>query len=231
MQDAFATEPTLSENERLDYVNDQLKLIQRTDGLTFGTDALLLAAYIGDGYRQALEIGAGSGILSLLLATRGKAEHITAVEIQPEYAELTARNVLCNRLSDKIGTVCRDVRDIPTPEIERYDLVFTNPPYLTCGSGRLCGLAQKSAARHEVHGTLTELLGAAARVTIHGGGSGVFDFGIGHHTYGALTDTAQNFSNIFLAGIIEGSFRAVTVHAERVNARLMARHVSRSGVG
>ena len=75
------------------------------------------------------------------------------------------------------------------------------------------------------------LLGAAARVTIHGGGSGVFDFGIGHHTYGALTDTAQNFSNIFLAGIIEGIFRAVTVHAERVNALLMARHVSGSGVG
>ena len=36
-------------NERIDLVNDRLSLIQKTDGLTFGTDALLLAGFIGTG--------------------------------------------------------------------------------------------------------------------------------------------------------------------------------------
>ena len=42
---------TLYENERVDYVNDSLSLIQKTDGLTFGTDALLLAGYVSGKYR------------------------------------------------------------------------------------------------------------------------------------------------------------------------------------
>ena len=47
----------LYENERLDYVNDNLSLIQNKDGLTFGTDALLLAGYISGGYKTGVEIG------------------------------------------------------------------------------------------------------------------------------------------------------------------------------
>ena len=56
--------------ERCDYVNDSLRLIQETDGLTFGTDALLLAGYINGKYRRGLEIGSGSGIISMFLVTR-----------------------------------------------------------------------------------------------------------------------------------------------------------------
>ena len=57
---------TLYENERLDYVNDSLSLIQKTDGLTFGTDALLLAGYIFGKHQSGLEIGGGSGIISMV---------------------------------------------------------------------------------------------------------------------------------------------------------------------
>ena len=48
---------TLYENERIDYVNDSLSLIQKTDGLTFGTDALLLAGFICGKYATAAELG------------------------------------------------------------------------------------------------------------------------------------------------------------------------------
>ena len=67
----------LNENERIDEVNDRLRLIQKTDGLTFGTDALLLAAYVKKKGETALELGGGSGIISLLLAARGRFSHIT----------------------------------------------------------------------------------------------------------------------------------------------------------
>ena len=39
----------LKDNERIDVVNDKISLIQDISGLTFGTDALLLAGYIKDG--------------------------------------------------------------------------------------------------------------------------------------------------------------------------------------
>ena len=78
----------LQDGERLDYVNDSLELIQNTDGLTFGTDALLLAGYIEGRHRSGIELGGGTGIISMLLLTRGKVDSITAIEIQDEYAEL-----------------------------------------------------------------------------------------------------------------------------------------------
>ena len=62
----------LYEGERVDEVNDKIKLIQKTDGLTFGTDALLLAGYVGGRSMHGLELGAGSGIISFLLLTREK---------------------------------------------------------------------------------------------------------------------------------------------------------------
>ena len=61
-------EPVLLPDERLDEVNEQLRLIQKRQGLTFGTDAYLLAAFIRPQPRaKAIELGSGSGIISLLL--------------------------------------------------------------------------------------------------------------------------------------------------------------------
>ena len=72
----------LFDNERIDEVNDKLKLIQKPDGLTFGTDALLLAAYMNTRDALGLELGAGSGIISMLLLTRGKLRAADACEVQ-----------------------------------------------------------------------------------------------------------------------------------------------------
>ena len=61
----------LREGERLDAVNENLRLIQKTDGLTYGTDAFLLSAYPPPEPRgRAVELGAGTGIVSLLCAAR-----------------------------------------------------------------------------------------------------------------------------------------------------------------
>ena len=61
----------LSPDERLDKVNENLTLIQKKDGLTFGTDAFLLASFIKSTPRKkAAELGSGTGIISLLLAEK-----------------------------------------------------------------------------------------------------------------------------------------------------------------
>jgi len=153
--------------ERVDYVNDNLKLIQKTDGLTFGTDALLLASYIVGKFSSGCELGGGSGIISLLLLSRGKAESIKSLEVQEEYSELINRNAELNSLSDRLCGINTDIRDY-SPEKE-FDIVFTNPPYMKTDSGRANELSKKNIARHEVMGGIEDFCAAAKRFLKFGG--------------------------------------------------------------
>ncbi len=148
------------ENERCDNVNDDLRLIQKTDGLTFGTDALLLAAYVSGKYEYAAEIGSGTGIISMLLLSRQKADFVTAYEVQEEYADLTKRNAELNSLNERLTSVAIDVRF--TTEKEKYDLVFTNPPYMKSTSGIENRIPKKNIARHEIFGSIEDFCKAAS---------------------------------------------------------------------
>ena len=157
-------------NERIDEVNDKLRLIQKTDGLTFGTDALLLAAFIGKKGKLALELGGGSGIISMLLAARGRFEHILCAEIQESYADLIERNIILNGLSSTLRAVCADIRQTKLlGDGGSYDAVFSNPPYMTAESGKLCEANAKSVARHELFGTINDFSLAAAKCLKYGG--------------------------------------------------------------
>lgn len=158
----------MTDTERRDVVNDDLTLIQRTAGLTFGTDALLLAAYVQrcEGLR-AIEFGAGSGIVSLLLATRRKVGTVECVEIQPAYAELCERNARENGLSETVSVRCADVREA-SAAWGTFDAVVTNPPYMKTDVPA-CDRTEKQIARHEVHGGIADFTMAAKRLLRHGG--------------------------------------------------------------
>ena len=153
--------------ERCDFVNDKLKLIQKTEGLTFGTDALLLAGYINGKYKNGCEIGSGSGIISMLLLTRNKLDQTTALEVQSEYADLTEKNADLNGLSDRMTTVFTDVREYKS-ECE-FDIVYTNPPYMKTNSGRKNEAEKKNIARHEVCGDIGDFCRATRRLLKFGG--------------------------------------------------------------
>ena len=157
----------LNINERIDYVNDKLSLIQKTDGLTFGTDALLLAGYINGKHKSGVEIGGGSGIISMLLLTREKVGTVNCIEVQEEYAALIGRNAELNSLSDRLTPVCSDVRDYKPSE--ECDVVFTNPPYMKSTSGAHNERTAKTVARHEIFGDIRDFCHAGARLLKFGG--------------------------------------------------------------
>ena len=160
----------LEENERLDEVNDKLRLIQKTDGLTFGTDALLLAAFVAKKAKRALEIGGGSGIVSLLLATRERCSYIDCLEVQETYAALIERNVHLNGLDGRVNAVCADARAFPLrADTGSYDAVFSNPPYMTVDSGAACDSDTKEIARHEHFGGIADFAATASRALKYGG--------------------------------------------------------------
>jgi len=174
-------------NLRLDKINEDLMIYQIKNGLLFGTDALKLADFICEerafgAYENAVEFGAGSGVISLLLAKRNKIKNIHAVEIQEIYAKLAEYNINLNGLSDKIKVIRGDLKDCDGLYYEgsrilphSADMIFTNPPYIKYdekadgGAGMLSGLDHKNIARREIACTIHDVMRSAARLLKNGG--------------------------------------------------------------
>ena len=100
----------IHDDERLDEFGE-LKVIQKKDGPYFSIDAVILADFAdvrkGD---KVADLGAGGGIISLLLASKTELERITAIEIQEELADVARRNTILNNLGDKIEVVTDDLK-------------------------------------------------------------------------------------------------------------------------
>lgn len=162
---------TLSPDERIDVVNEGIRLIQSKKGLTFGTDAYLLAAYVrSHPNARAVDLGSGTGIVSLLMLAKGKVRDVTAMEIQPAFSDLIARNAALNGFADRLHPLLADVRDVKACDLGfEADLVVSNPPYMRCDSGKRNEAEEKYVARHEVCGGIGDFCRAAGRLLKHGG--------------------------------------------------------------
>lgn len=158
-------------DERRDEVNENLSLIQKRDGLTFGTDAYLLYAYLKQyPHGVGVELGAGTGIVSLLALTKGKVVKVHAVEVQPSFAELCRINGENNRLAERMPVIGKDLRDVTLQDTgEEADLVFSNPPYMLRGHGLENPSEERNAARREVFGGIDDFCAAAKRLLKTGG--------------------------------------------------------------
>ena len=161
----------LLENETLTKVNENIELIQKKNGLTFGTDAFLLASFIkAQKSGIAVELGGGSGIISLLCASREKFKTIYCAEIQEDFAEIISRNTTLNGLDNRIMTICEDIRNLKSASIGcEVDAVFSNPPYMKVDSGKRNDHDEKFIARHEVCGDINDFCACAKRLLKHGG--------------------------------------------------------------
>ena len=136
-----------------------LKIFQDPAEFTFTTDAVLLANFPHLVTKaRVLELGSGTGAVSMLLASRGAAS-VTGVDVNPRMVELMQQSIAANGLTDKVGAKVHDLRDIksfcPT---ESMDLVVANPPYRNSGKERIIG----TAACHEKTATLNDFFAAAA---------------------------------------------------------------------
>ncbi len=160
-----------NEGERLDRVNEKIQLISKVDGLTFGTDAFLLASFIREQKRaKAAELGTGTGIIPLLLSARERVKEIYAFEVQEDFSELALRNAALNGFEEKIKIINADVRNIKSLDTDgECDIVFTNPPYMGKDNGKRNASDRKYIARHEVMGGIFDFCAAADRLLKHGG--------------------------------------------------------------
>ena len=133
-----------------------------SDTHRFGTDAVLLEAFALQSYaKQAakphsiIDLGCGCGIIPMLFArdTKDTAARITALDIQPEAADLTKAAVLYNDLGDRVQVINADLNDIGTQHralLGGFDLVTMNPPYKRRGSGLMTENEGLNIARFEL---------------------------------------------------------------------------------
>lgn len=161
----------LNNDERINEINENLKLIEKKDGLVFGTDAYLLSAILPSRSRHiGAELGAGTGVVSLLALSKKKCAKIHAVEVQGEFAELCQRNAVLNSLDASFNVINKNVKDVTPSDTEgELDFVFSNPPYMKADSGKANESAQKNIARHEIEGDIGDFCACAKRLLKHGG--------------------------------------------------------------
>lgn len=158
----------LKENERIDDLKYKgLKIIQDNTGFCFGIDSVILSDFaknIKNG-ADVVDLGTGTGIISLLLCGKTNLNKIVGVEIQEDVAEMAKRSIKLNNLENKFRIENVDINNIFKDKIlekNNYDVVVMNPPYKEVGTGIVNGEEKKLISRHEIKATLSDFVEVAS---------------------------------------------------------------------
>jgi tRNA1(Val) A37 N6-methylase TrmN6 len=168
----FVLNVQLMKNEKIDDLQYKgLKLIQKDKAFRFGLDAVLLANFVDvKKGSSVIDLGTGTGIISILLAEKTEAASIVGLEIQEEIAEMAQRSVKMNCLEDRVKIVCGDIKDsVDLFGASSFDAVVSNPPYMNQGGGIINISDTKAIARHEILCTLEDVIRSASKLLVPGG--------------------------------------------------------------
>lgn len=94
------------------------------------TDACIQGAYTAryaSSAQRIMDIGAGTGLLSLMLAQQLPLADITAVELDTAAATQASSNIAASPWADRIRVSLADARSLPVAGL--YDFIITNPPF------------------------------------------------------------------------------------------------------
>jgi tRNA1Val (adenine37-N6)-methyltransferase len=160
-----------NENETRDAILDgSITLVQPRHGYRFSVEAILLGRFVRASSRdRVLELGAGCGVVSIMMAALYRPRAVVAIEIQPQLAAMIARNAAVNGLESMHG-ICADLRQKKIANVEpgSFDLVVANAPYRAAATGRENPDHGRRLARGESTATLEDFVAAARRYARRG---------------------------------------------------------------
>ncbi len=155
----------LKAGERIDELQrNGYQIIQNENGFCFGMDAVLLSGFakVKRG-ENALDLGTGTGIIPILLEAKTEGRHFTGLEIQETSADMAQRSVYLNDLNEKVEIVRGDIKEAADLFGKAsFDVVTSNPPYMTGQHGLVNPDMPKAVARHEILCTLEDVIGQAS---------------------------------------------------------------------
>lgn len=143
--------------------------MQRPGVFKLGSDSVLLAAFAKlKRVKNVCDLGSGGGVLPVLIAACQQQVKITGLEIDPKAVKLSRENAELNGMQERIDIICGDIREYRKfLKAGEYDLVVSNPPYFSQGSGFVSNSLPN--ARGEEMCSLDDVCRAAAYALRWGG--------------------------------------------------------------
>lgn len=173
----------------LDSIRD-IRIYQNKNGYRFSVDALLLFSFINlPRVKKIADLGAGSGIIGILLAKKYQDAEVALIELQKSLARLAEKNIVLNNLDDRVKVIKANLKEFGVKSLElknsnfselqthnselitpnSFDLVISNPPFRKVKTGRLSIGDEKAIARHEIKLSLKDMVTAGSTLLKHHG--------------------------------------------------------------
>lgn len=158
----------LKENERIDDLEFKgLKIIQNEKGFCFGIDAVLLSDFAKNIKKNSrvIDLGTGTGIISILLCGKTKLKNIIGVEVQEDVYDMACRSVKLNSLEDKLEVINENIINLKDVfGSNSFEVVVTNPPYKKQNTGVINEEEKKLISRHEVLADLKDFISVSSKL-------------------------------------------------------------------
>jgi len=139
----------------------QFTIQQDKTAMKVGTDGVLLGAWapLDNNPYAVLDIGAGTGLIALMLAQRSYAEQIDALEIEDDAYEQAVDNFENSPWADRLFCYHAGLDEFMEEPEDEYDLIISNPPFYT--EDYTSGNEQRDTARFEASLPFEDLAEAA----------------------------------------------------------------------
>lgn len=142
-------------------------LFHHRSSMKVGSDAIILGIWTNvDKTKKVLDVGCGSGIISLLLASRSSAI-IDAIDIDDQSIEESTHNFGQSPFSNRLNAKLIDFKNFMSVGEQNYDLIISNPPFFT--NDLLSAEIRKTKARHSVSLNYDELCAGSNKLLTKSG--------------------------------------------------------------
>jgi len=141
----------------------QFEIQQDQCTMKVGTDGVILGAYAPVGKaKKILDIGAGTGLVALMLAQRTKKTKVVGVEIEKKAFEQAAENGKNSPWANRISFENDSIQDYSKFADDEFDLIVSNPPFFS--GGTFSDNQEKNNVRHTIKLPNGDLLSAARKL-------------------------------------------------------------------
>ncbi len=141
----------------------QFEICQNKTAMKVGTDGVLLGAWANcKSAKTILDIGSGTGLISIMMAQRNASASIVALEIEDDAYLQSVENAKASKWSSRIEIKHTSLQEFQKNTILLFDLIVSNPPFFE--NSQKSNSEKRNLARHTQTLTFTDLISCSANL-------------------------------------------------------------------